>query len=75
MRVMVARRSAHARAVRAIRLDVDGAGGTKGSSRERERVSARQDFAFNLSAKRRLCNTVGGRVIEGAPRRCAVLIA
>jgi hypothetical protein len=25
-----------------------------------------QDFALNLSAKRRLCNTVGGRGIEGA---------
>jgi hypothetical protein len=33
---------------------------------------ARQDFALNISAKRRLCNTVGGRVIEGAARCCAV---
>jgi hypothetical protein len=32
----------------------------------------RQDFALNLSVKRRLCNTVEGRVIEGTPRCCAV---
>ena len=37
-----------------------------------DRRLPRQDFALNLSAKRRLCNTVGGRVIEGAPRCCAV---
>src|SRR5438876_11741820 len=37
-------------------------------SRTREgpdRHLSRQDLALNLSAKRRLCNTVGGRVIEG----------
>jgi hypothetical protein len=28
----------------------------------------REDFALNRSAKRRLCNTVGGRFIEGASR-------
>jgi hypothetical protein len=33
-----------------------------------------EDFALNLSAKRCLCNTVGGRVIEGA-RCCAVSTA
>ena len=49
---------------------------TKGLSRERmDRRLPRQDFALNLSAKRRLCNTVGGRVIEGAPRCCAVSTA
>jgi hypothetical protein len=40
---------------------------------------ARQDFAFNLSAKRCLCNTVGGRIgriVEGcAAYRCAVTAA
>ena len=36
---------------------------------------ARQDFALNLSAKRRLCNTVGARIIEGAARCCAVSAA
>jgi hypothetical protein len=40
-----------------------------------DRRLPRQDFALNLSAKRRLCNTVGGRVIEGAPRCCAVSTA
>jgi hypothetical protein len=34
-----------------------------------------QDFALNLSAKRRLCNTVGGRGIEGAARCCALSTA
>src|SRR5260221_10609736 len=33
----------------------------------------RQDLALDLSAKRRLCNTVGGRVIEGTSRCCEVL--
>jgi hypothetical protein len=37
--------------------------------------SARQDLALNLSAKRRLCNTVGGRGIEGITRCCAISIA
>jgi hypothetical protein len=40
-----------------------------------DRHLPRQDLALNLSAKRRLCNTVGGRVIEGAPRCCAVSTA
>jgi hypothetical protein len=35
----------------------------------------REDFALNLSAKRCLCNTVGGRVIEGASHWCAVSTA
>jgi hypothetical protein len=38
----------------------------------------RQDFAFTLSAKRRLCNTVGGRIgrIKAcAAYRCAVTVA
>jgi hypothetical protein len=39
----------------------------------------RQDFALNLSAKRCLCNTVGGRIgriVEGcAAYRCAVTAA
>jgi len=30
----------------------------------------RQDFALNLSAKRRLCNTVGGRIVEGCAASC-----
>ena len=34
-----------------------------------------QELALNLSAKRRLCNTVGGRVIEGAERCCALFTA
>jgi hypothetical protein len=32
-----------------------------------------QDFALNLSAKRRLCTTVGGRFIDGTARCCAVV--
>jgi hypothetical protein len=35
----------------------------------------RQDLALNLSAKRRLCNTVGGRSIEVAARCCALFTA
>ena len=35
----------------------------------------RQEFALNLSAKRRLCNTVGKRFIDGTARCCAVSIA
>ena len=35
----------------------------------------RQEFALNLSAKRRLCNTVGGRFIDGNARCCAVSTA
>ena len=33
------------------------------------------DFALNLSAKRRLCNTVGGRFIDGNARCCPVSTA
>jgi hypothetical protein len=32
----------------------------------------RQESALNLSAKRRLCSTVGRRFIDGTPRCCAV---
>ena len=39
------------------------------------RRTLRQDFALDLSAKRRLCNTVGGRFIEGVARCCAVSTA
>jgi hypothetical protein len=35
----------------------------------------RQEFALNLSAKRRLCTTVGGRFIDGNARCCAVSTA
>jgi hypothetical protein len=35
----------------------------------------RQEFALNLSAKRCLCNTVGGRFIDGTARCCAVSTA
>jgi hypothetical protein len=35
----------------------------------------RQGIAFNLSAKRRLCNTVGGRFIDGTACCCAVSTA
>src|SRR5262245_61943206 len=43
-------------------------------------TAARQDFALNLSAKRCLCNTVGGRIgriVEGcaAAYRCPVTAA
>jgi hypothetical protein len=31
-----------------------------------------QEFALNLSAKRRLCNTLGGRFIDGTAGCCAV---
>src|SRR5207245_9138509 len=34
-----------------------------------------QEFMLNLSAKRRLCNTVGKRFIDGTARCCAVSIA
>jgi hypothetical protein len=37
------------------------------------RRTQRQDFAFNLSAKRRLCNTVG--FIDGVGRCCAISTA
>ena len=44
-----------------------------------DRRPPRQHFAFNLSAKRCLCNTVGGRIgriVEGcAAYRCAVTAA
>jgi hypothetical protein len=40
-------------------------------TRERPRLPG-EDFALNLSAKRRLCNMVEGHVIEGAARCCAV---
>ena len=36
---------------------------------------SRQDFAPNLSAKRRLCNTVGGRIVEGCAACCCALSA
>jgi hypothetical protein len=42
------------------------------------RRTERQDFAFNLSAKRRLCNTVGRRIGRAKARttyRCAVTAA
>ena len=49
---------------------------TKGLSRERmDRRLPRQDFALNLSAKRRLCNTVGGRIVEGCAACCCALSA
>jgi hypothetical protein len=35
----------------------------------------RQEFALNLSAKRRLCNTVGKRFIDGTTRSCVVSTA
>jgi hypothetical protein len=40
-----------------------------------DRRPACQDLALSLSAKRRLCNTVGGRGIEGSTRSCAISIA
>jgi hypothetical protein len=50
-----------------------------GALRQKVRRAARQDFAFNLSANRCLCNTVGGRIVrivEGcAAYRCAVAAA
>jgi hypothetical protein len=45
------------------------------SSAHSELRSLRQDFALNLSAKRRICNTVGGRIIESSTCCCAVLAA
>jgi hypothetical protein len=35
----------------------------------------REGFALNLLAKRHLCNNVGGGVIEGASRCCAISTA
>jgi hypothetical protein len=35
----------------------------------------RQEFALNLSAKRRLCNTVGGRIIESSTAYCCAVLA
>jgi hypothetical protein len=35
----------------------------------------RQEFALNLSAKRRLCNTVGGRIIESFTAYCCAVLA
>jgi hypothetical protein len=34
-----------------------------------------QDFALNLSAKRRLCHTVGGRIVEGGAAWCCAVPA
>jgi hypothetical protein len=34
-----------------------------------------QDFALNLSAKRCLCNTVGGRIIESCTACCCAILA
>jgi hypothetical protein len=47
------------------------------SSKKSRKIAAppRQEFALNLSAKRRLCNTVGKRFIDGIARCCAVSIA
>src|SRR5262245_12666742 len=39
------------------------------------RFPLRQDFALNLSAKRRLCNTVGGRIVEGCAACCCAVPA
>jgi hypothetical protein len=39
------------------------------------RLLPREGFALNLSVKRRLCNNVGGGVIEGASRCCAISTA
>ena len=39
------------------------------------RLLPREGFALNLSAKRRLCNTVGGQFIKGASRCCAISTA
>jgi hypothetical protein len=39
------------------------------------RFPAPQDFALNLSAKRRPCNTVGGRIVEGCAACCSALSA
>jgi hypothetical protein len=44
---------------------------TSGNTPPGKRVC--QDFALNLSAKRRLCTTVGGRFIDGTARCCAVV--
>jgi hypothetical protein len=41
----------------------------------KDRRLPRQDLALNLSAKRRLCNTVGKRFIDGTARCCAVSAA
>ena len=43
-----------------------------------DRRLPRQDFARNLSAKRRLCNTVGeriGRIVEGCAAYCCAVPA
>ena len=43
-----------------------------------DRRLRRQDFARNLSAKRRLCNTVGeriGRIVEGCAAYCCAVPA
>ena len=41
-----------------------------------DRRLPRQNFPLNLPTKRRLCSTVGGRIVEGgAPHCCAVSAA
>jgi hypothetical protein len=48
-------------------------------SRQQERMDRRlprQNFPLNLPTTRRLCNTVGGRIVEGwTAHRCAVSAA
>src|SRR5262249_6267735 len=48
---------------------------TENLKRTKDRRPPRQEFALNLSAKRRLCNTVGKRFIDGTARCCVVSTA
>src|SRR5262249_61129076 len=55
-----------------------GAGSGSITEERMDRRLPRQDFARNLSAKRRLCNTVGeriGRIDEGCAAYCCVVPA
>ena len=38
-------------------------------------IRPNQDFALNLSTKRRLCHTVGGRIVEGCAACCCAVPA
>src|SRR5262245_27806061 len=64
---------------RVVAFSAGGDGGRNEPKRpDANRWLERQDFAFSLSAKRRLCNTVGRRVGRAKARtiyRCAVTAA
>ena len=57
------------------RLPNDRWGQKRFSVMNSRRFRLRQDFTLNLSAKRRLCNMVGGRIVEGCAACCCAVPA